>query len=479
MLLRLLGLLVAVAAVANLTADLAGKSSAPAVSAPDDEETLEPERGERRRRERDRLVHEGDPTIYDAQRHLDRCTRSRRTIGAASRRPGLADDIHTISRRIERIRELDFDRRVDTRLVSRSEVGERFARKFRRQYTALDAEWDSRVLAALRLVPEGTDIRRLQTGLLTDGVAGFYNPRKKRLFAASTAGELTPFEEVVLAHELDHALVDQVLRLPGTLSRDPMLGDTMLAHQALAEGDAMLAMGKYAAERLAEAEYESFLARYASATVEGRAGIPYVFLRASAFAYYEGLLLACAEWRDRGWDALNEIYLRPPSSTADVVFPLRYVHENEAELPPSPSAPGPRWAQVPPRSLGVFDLMLLLENADLISKGETVPGSHVDAVRGWDGGVLQAWLRGEETTVHVALVDAGVETSDGRRRRLCGVLRRWLLESFPDLVTVGTTLADAERWEGGGEVAALRCDGRIVELAKGPEASTLRRLLRP
>ncbi|HEX2195964.1 MAG TPA: hypothetical protein VHJ76_03475, partial [Actinomycetota bacterium] len=215
-LLRIVGLAVAVAAVANLTTDLAAKSSAPVARASDDAATPEPEREERARREPERLVHEGDPTIYDAAGELERCTRSRRTIGSSSRAPGLADDIRTIARRVERIRELDFGRRVDTRLVSRAEVGERFARKYRKEYSEREAEQDRRVLAALRLVPADTDLRAIETQLLTDGVSGFYNPRKDRLFAASTAGTLTPFEEVVLAHELDHALVDQVLRLPGT-----------------------------------------------------------------------------------------------------------------------------------------------------------------------------------------------------------------------------------------------------------------------
>ena len=476
---RLLGAVVALAAFATLTADLAGKSTDAPASVPGDEETPYPDRKEEHRRPRERLVHAGDPTVYDAQEDLKRCSRSRWTTGASSRKPGLGDDIRTISRRLERIRELEFARPVETRLVSRAEVGERFARKYRREYTPRQAEQDARVLAALRLVPVGTDIRAIETGLLTEGVAGFYNPRKRRLFAASTAGGLTPFEEVVLAHELDHALVDQVLRLPRTLSRDPMLGDVTLAHQALAEGDAVLAMARYAAERLPDGEYEAFLARFGGGAIQARTDIPYVLRRASAFPYYEGLLLACFEWRTGGWDALNEMYLRPPSATADVVFPSRYRAGVEVELPPSPSAPGPRWKPVAPGSLGVFDLMLLLENADLISTGETVPGSHVDAVRGWGGGVLRAWLRGDETTVHVALVDAGVQTPDGRRRRLCGVLRRWLLESFAELSAVGTTLAGGDRWDGGGEVAALRCEGRMVELAKGPHASTLRRLLRP
>ncbi|HYP23640.1 MAG TPA: hypothetical protein VEV43_08705, partial [Actinomycetota bacterium] len=238
-LLRFVSALVAIAALAALTSDLVDKASAPEVpgwtgeTPGEPEPEPEPEDDERRRRKA-QLVHVNDPTVYDAQRKLDRCTRTRGVMGASSRGPGLRDDIRKISGRVERLRDLDFRHRVETHLASQAEVGERFSRGFLNRYGEREAERDQQILTALGLLPEGTDLRGLTAQLLNDGVAGFYNPRTGRLFAGSTGGGLTTFDEVVLAHELDHALVDQALGLPGTLSRDPMLGDVMLAHQALA-----------------------------------------------------------------------------------------------------------------------------------------------------------------------------------------------------------------------------------------------------
>ena len=474
--LRLVSGLVAVAALAALTSDLADKASAPgartapAPEVPDDIDDDEPGS----RRGKPKVVHFGDPTVYDTLRDLEECVRARRPIGPSSRGPGLDDDIARVSARVERLRRLQFRRPVAPRLVSRAEVGERFVRGYLRRYSPREAQRDEQVLTALGLLPEGTDLRALTAQLLSEGVAGFYNPRNGRMFAASTGGVLSPMDEVVLAHELDHALVDQALGLPGTLSHAPMLGDVMLAHQVLAEGDATLLMSKYAARRFPSEELDGFMARFEQRTVQAPTPIPYFIARASEFPYSEGLLFACGAAGVRGWDAVNEMYRRPPASTADVLFPERYLDGNEAELPRSPSAPGPSWGPLRARSFGAFDLMVLLENADLQSQGETIPGSHVDAVRGWDGGVLNTWLRGDQTTIHIGLVDAGVKARDGRRRSLCGVLRRWVLESFPAASPARARVPGAEAWRSEGDLALLRCAGPAVELAKGPSARAVR-----
>lgn len=379
-----------------------------------------------------------------------------------------AADIAQISARVERLRRLDFEAEVDTRLASRSEVGARFLRGYLTRYGAREAARDARVLAVLRLVPEGTDLRAVATELLSEGVAGFYSPRNDRLFVASASDVPSAYEEVVLAHELGHALVDQALKMPRTSADDPMLADTMLAHQILVEGDATLLMSRYAARRFSSAEYDAFAARFAQQPVAA-SSIPYFVRRTSELPYYEGLLFACREWLRRGWAGIDGLYRNLPKTTAEVLFPTR---TGPAREPPPPSSPGPGWKRVPPRSFGAFDVMLLLENADLLSTGTTVPGRHVDAARGWNGGVLTAWLRGDETAIHLALVDAGVETATGRRRRLCRVIGGWVRETFPEAAWArrpGT-------WRIDGELAALRCAKGRVELAKGP-ARAVRRLI--
>jgi hypothetical protein len=413
-------------------------------------------------------------TVYDASGEVRDCATSSRRFPAAGTEAGFADDVRRISRSVERIRELRFRRPVETRVVPAEEVGLRFASGIARRYSPLDAEADRRWMSALRLVPEEIDLRTLSVDVARETAAGFYSPRKKRLFSRSTGGVLTPFDEVVLAHEIDHALVDQALRLPGTLSNDPMLADVMLAHQALVEGDATLAMTQYGAGTLDRDALATFLRRFSNPEITAVPGVPWYLQRTSGFPYYEGLLFACESWRDWGWNEIDRMYRHPPASTAEILFPWRYSEAAAGELPPAAPRPGRKWKELTTAAFGALDLMLMLENADLLATGRATPGSRVDEVRGWNGGVLNVWFRGAATAVHISLLDAGVTKNGRTRRKLCGALRGWRARTYPEGREVARDL-----WAFDGGVAGLRCAGASVELAVAPEPGLVRKVLAP
>ena len=309
-LLRGVAALVALAAGAALVVDLAGKADEPPVTKPPGPaETADPTPEPAETADADPqpapVLKAGGRTIYDSLDDLDDCARTGRALGPASRRPGAADDVRTISRRLEWIRRLEFATPVDARLLPREEVGERFVGGEYSGFAAGGAEIRTRVLAAFGLVPEGFDVLGESEEYARGAVSGFYDTTKERLFAGSTAGELEPFEEVVLAHELDHALVDQTLGLPSMDARRPLRDDRALAHQALVEGDATLAMSRYASARLTPEAAAAFLARFSGTPVAPPAGTPFAIWRPKEFPYFEGVLLACSAWRRGGWDAVD------------------------------------------------------------------------------------------------------------------------------------------------------------------------------
>ncbi len=416
------------------------------------------------------------PTVYDSIDEVRACATSRARFPGPGVDGGFEDDVERVSRSVERIRKLDFTKPVDTRVVPAEEVGRRFAAGLARQYSPLQAAADRRWMSLLRLAPEDIDLHTLTVDLAKRTAAGFYNPRKRRLFSRSTGGALTPVDEIVLAHEIDHALVDQVLRLPGTVSQDPMLSDVMLAHQALVEGDATLAMSQYGAGTLDRAALDGFLRRFSSPEIAGYPGVPWYLQRTSGFPYFEGLLFACDAWRDGGWRAIDRMYRKPPASTAEIVFPWRYEQRAAGELPPSAPRPGKRWSELTVAAFGAFDLMLMLENADLLASGRAVPGSRVDDVRGWNGGVMNVWFKGAATSLHLSFVDAGVVEDGRRRRELCGVLRGWVGRTFPSARRVRP---GRDLWALDEDFAALRCAGASVQLAIAPGRGPVRRILHP
>lgn len=102
-------------------------------------------------------------------------------------------------------------------------------------------------LKAFGLIPETMDLGRYLPDLLSSQVAGFYDPDGKYLAlvdptrGVSGRKEKEADEDMVLIHELTHALQDQHFDLHRFEERDP-LSDGGEAKKALVEGDATLAM---------------------------------------------------------------------------------------------------------------------------------------------------------------------------------------------------------------------------------------------
>ena len=79
------------------------------------------------------------------------------------------------------------------------------------EYPVREAEADARTLIAFDLLEAGIDLRQVRRGLLEQNIAGFYDerPARRRLYVVSEDRRLTPMNQLILAHELRHALQDQ------------------------------------------------------------------------------------------------------------------------------------------------------------------------------------------------------------------------------------------------------------------------------
>ncbi|MCE9574757.1 MAG: hypothetical protein K8W52_16530, partial [Deltaproteobacteria bacterium] len=74
-------------------------------------------------------------------------------------------------------------------------------------------------------------------------LVGFYDRVAKRLYVGADDGDPLA-RRLLLAHEIDHALVDQHFGLGKLLDAKGLDGDAALARQALVEGDAMAVMAE-------------------------------------------------------------------------------------------------------------------------------------------------------------------------------------------------------------------------------------------
>jgi hypothetical protein len=199
---------------------------------------------------------------------------------------------------------------------------------------------DQRTLVGLGLLEPDVDLRALRARVLEENIAGFYDvrPGRKRLFAVSPNRRLSPSNQVVLAHELRHALQDQYMDVDRALP-DAVgdFDDRRMALMSLLEGDATLVMERFLLSQIPGA------AEGLGGEVSGLAlpappvpGAPPVVRDQLVLPYVAGREFALALWRSGGAEALKGAWARPPASTEQVLHPEKY---RAGEGPAAPAAP--------------------------------------------------------------------------------------------------------------------------------------------
>jgi hypothetical protein len=204
-----------------------------------------------------------------------------------------------------------------------------------RDYTENQLRADGTAGALVGLYPSGIDLKAESLKLLRNQVAGFYDPHSKEMvlvaggtnlgFFTNTAEFVAQHDvggEMVLAHELTHALQDQHFDLDKKLDQVKNNDDSALALKSVAEGDATLAGYAYVAGRMDASMIDGLLTylpdiakeltKEAPDTPDGLA-IPLVF------QYSDGVRFVAEAYRRGGWKAVDALYANPPLSTHQVI----------------------------------------------------------------------------------------------------------------------------------------------------------------
>ena len=249
-------------------------------------------------------------------------------------------------------------------------------------------------LEGLGLVEDAEDAEDLVGDSVDSGLVGFYDGLTERL--AVRADRLDAYVEMVVVHELVHALQDQhfLLDRPGLDDGS----ERPLGFSALVEGDASRVEQAWRAAqspaRQAEIAEEE-LRRFGDA---GSAGLEDVVDGTLAFPYVAGLPLVEALLADGGQARLDAAFRTPPLTSEQVLHPEQ-VGEGAALSPPAPDGEG---EQVDEGSLGELGLAQLL-GLDARDGGPQ---------EGWDGDTYATYVDGEQTCVLATVVMADAAARD-------------------------------------------------------------------
>jgi hypothetical protein len=217
---------------------------------------------------------------------------------------------------------------VPVEYMTRAELGRYLKELLDSEYPVARAEADQRTLQGFDLLPPGSDLRALRARILEENIVGFYDerPGKKRLYAVSAERRLTPANQLILSHEMRHALQDQYADLHAMLPDSVGdFDDRRMAFLSVLEGDATLVMERFLVHRLTgdtgdkEDEVPPF-----SMPTPPMPDVPPVLRDQLLLPYFAGRDFAQALQKKGGWDALKQAWSRPPESTEQVLHPEKY-----------------------------------------------------------------------------------------------------------------------------------------------------------
>jgi hypothetical protein len=246
-----------------------------------------------------------------------------------------------VAREVARIRGLPLKRPIPNEVIDRGELRARLRKMAAEDKTAAESAAEGFALERWGMIPPGTDYQAMLLDLLTEQIAGYYDPDTKKLTISQSAGEDPIWAEMVLTHEIEHGLQDQSFDLHRFEDLPASEGDAAAARHALVEGDGIALMIEVLlARRQSKVDWASPM--LATVIEKGMSvpdtdgdtldKVPLAIREAMVFPYRAGFGFVAALRRRQPWRAVDAAFARPPRSTEQILHPERYL----ADDPPIP-----------------------------------------------------------------------------------------------------------------------------------------------
>ena len=272
--------------------------------------------------------------------------------------------VSAIQKTLSRIRELPFKKNVRASRQSKKAFVRYLESEIAKEISPQKREDHDKALVHLGFLRDGKELVPATRELLAAQTFAYYDTKRKRFFLVDLADEDLRFD-VVIAHEIQHALQDQHFDLRAFYEdRAPSLTrDERLARQFIVEGEATFLMAAFmlssqensprlSSERgafvvqemreLAALKLETLagLSNPASPeqgtrhqnTQEVIAATPLFVLGPLLAAYTKGVLPVADAFERGRWDEVNQLFENPPESTEQVLHPAKLVGERDKPM---------------------------------------------------------------------------------------------------------------------------------------------------
>jgi hypothetical protein len=375
------------------------------------------------------------------------------------------------------IRQLPIMRQVKSGAQTRAEIERMLVKNMDEDTTPEELHASELTLKKLGMIPAAMQLRPFILSLLTEQVAGYYDPKAQQFYLADWID--LDGQKPVMAHELTHALQDQHFNLRRFDKWPKGDADAELAAHALIEGDATLLMQYYIMRNPLRAL--AFL-RSIEASGAGSSELidkaPRSLRESLLFPYQQGMEFVSQLFKRNGWKSVSQAYTDLPQSTEQVIHPEKYFAREapvKLELPDVAGALGSNWKRIDYDVNGEWSYYLILDEF-LKSKAESK-----QAAAGWGGDRYAVY--NEPKTGAVCITQLSVwDTQDDAAAFYDAYVKRTELRyagatKFSNPYTdFSTKSAEGRAWRTNeGLVFILRNSDRVIIIEGLPESADLKK----
>ncbi len=232
---------------------------------------------------------------------------------------------------VSKLISLEVKRPLKKSLRSREEIRAYLLKELEEDEKPAKRYADIRVLEKFGLIPNGFDLEAFLVELLTEQVAGLYDPKGNEFFIADW--NKPEEQETVMAHELVHALHDQHFQIEEWVDAAKPNDDAVFARTAVVEGSALAAMLDYLFRDAGVSvrtlpDLGPLMQQF---DISGGSDSPQLskapmYIRDSLmFPYLHGAAFTQAVLRSvPGWAEFTTVFEKPPASTQHILHPEMY-----------------------------------------------------------------------------------------------------------------------------------------------------------
>ncbi len=296
-----------------------------------------------------------------------------------------------VAGQVAKLRGLKIKSKIERGVMNKAQVRARILEILDREYTPEELAAESLGLKRLGLIPPKTDYVKMMVDMLEDQIAGFYDQHEKKLYIAGWA---QAGGDMLMAHEIDHALQDQHFDLVAFMASDRKNGDSLAARQALVEGDGLALMLEFqmAAAKQAPPWGNPMIMRLLRQGMEQGASsmnhVPLALREGLMFPYVGGVEFVAHFRKHHGWSVIDAMYKKPPLSTEHILHPKKYeLYEKPIVVTPQRPASLVRSGEKVSNVLGEKGVELFLRTHG-VERARAVA-----AASGWGGDRLAVYAR--------------------------------------------------------------------------------------